>query len=491
MNTGTASSMKRDVVSAYAATATRVLSWVVVLAVVYRSLGADAFAMLTLIRGTLGILTYTFLGLAPAMIHLLAAEAAKPRRVIPVDEVTTTAVGVGQGQGEPLRLAYSNASSGDPRGLPDADVANLYVTGEGLAIALGAVGLAIVAAYGLSLNSLHDIPRPWLEATRTLTLFMGIGIMLRLLSEAPAALLQVRNRISLDNFLLASSEILWAVAVVATARGGHREDLGWVGFCFAISNLLLLIGRSAAGRAEANRLTSKVGIFVRSVAWKILSFGLLVTFGQLANYLYAPIDFILINRLIDPRAVGVYGAAVQIDAGLLLIVSGLAAVLMPKSAVAHAAGDVKTVRKYYVRGTLASTAMLAGASVLVWLLAPWIFRLWLGDPMRATQQILPLVLVNTVIGGSGGVGRSVLLAVGKAKPLTIAVLSAAVGNVIISFCAVEFLHLGLVGVIIGTLCAAVGCFGIWMPWYVLRTLRHFQGQVELRAAGSPTTTPPI
>ena len=64
--------MRRDVVSAYAATAAKILSWVIVLGLVYRCIDAAEFAMLALVRGTIGILNYTTLGLSPAMIRMLA-----------------------------------------------------------------------------------------------------------------------------------------------------------------------------------------------------------------------------------------------------------------------------------------------------------------------------------------------------------------------------------------------------------------------------------
>ena len=44
--------------------------------------------------------------------------------------------------------------------------------------------------------------------------------------------------------------------------------------------------------------------------------------------------------------------------------------------------------------------------------------------MPETRAILPLVLFSTIAGGSSAVGRSVLLAMGKVKPFTAAVLIA-------------------------------------------------------------------
>src|SRR5690606_23039757 len=91
---------------------------------------------------------------------------------------------------------------------------------------------------------------------------------------------------------------------------------------------------------------------------RLLSFGLLVTLAQLADFLYAPVDYILINRFLSPVAVADYAPAVQIDGALLLLVTAVAAVMLPKAAVAHTAGNRALLRRYYIRGTLLTTGVL-------------------------------------------------------------------------------------------------------------------------------------
>ena len=106
------------------------------------------------------------------------------------------------------------------------------------------------------------------------------------------------------------------------------------------------------------------------------------------------------------------------------------------------------------------------------MLSPWIFRLWFKDPMPGTQAILPLVLIHTIVGGSSAVGRSILLGMGKVRAFTIAVLLAGASNVLLSYIFVRYLHLGLKGIVLGTIVAVVGRCALWMPWYVLRSLRR-------------------
>jgi O-antigen/teichoic acid export membrane protein len=209
--------------------------------------------------------------------------------------------------------------------------------------------------------------------------------------------------------------------------------------------------------------------------------GRLVSFGgfssrflRMVEILLAPTDFILINDCSIPsRGRDVRAPRVQIDGGLHLLVIGLASVLLPKTAVAYAAGDRAEVRTYYVRGTLTSVARSrCPRASMVWLLSSWIFKLWLGDPMDATRAILPFGPPAQPDRRQRD-GRAVwwLLAIGKVGPYSVSVLAAGVANVILSFVFVKYCGLGLYGIVLGTICAVVGRALLWLPWYVMRTLR--------------------
>jgi Na+-driven multidrug efflux pump len=82
------------------------------------------------------------------------------------------------------------------------------------------------------------------------------------------------------------------------------------------------------------------------------------------------------------------------------------------------------------------------------------------------------MLIHTVIGGSSAVGRSILLAIGKVRAFTASVLIAGVANVVLNYTLVRFFHLGLKGIVLGTIVAATARCAIWLPWYTLRVLRQ-------------------
>ena len=76
-------SLRGDLASATLLAASRVASWLVVFALVYRTLGPEAFATLALLRGTTGLLRLFGLGLGPALVRELhrVASSALPANV--------------------------------------------------------------------------------------------------------------------------------------------------------------------------------------------------------------------------------------------------------------------------------------------------------------------------------------------------------------------------------------------------------------------------
>jgi O-antigen/teichoic acid export membrane protein len=452
------SSLRRDIISAYVASGAKIASWVVISAIVFRRGGIAEFGMLALIRATVGLLQYASLGLGPAMVKLGA-------------EAETAATG-------DAALA-SEAVLGYYRENPRQGISNLYANAISFAAITALIGGILVCTYAYFFTTLHRVPGDVQLSGSYTAAFIGFGLLLRLISDAAAAVLQIRGNIARDNRYVIEAEIVWILAtmiLVAANPTIQLKTLLYAGQGYLLSSLFLLVRRAD----HVRRLIGTPSFRLEpEILRSIFRIGGLVTLAQLADFLYAPTDYILINRFLGSRMVANYAPAIQIDAALLLLVSGLAAVLFPRSAVAHAAGDVASVKRYYLRGTLASAAVLVIGSAGAWLLSPLIFRLWLGNPMDRTRQILPLVLIHTIIGGSAMVGRSVLLAVGKFTPFAVSVLLAGTVNVVCSYILAVRMHLGINGIIYGTIIAVVARCLLWMPWYVMRSLNQVR---ELPAA---------
>jgi O-antigen/teichoic acid export membrane protein len=427
-------------------TAARVLAWIVVMATVFRVAGKQAFALLAIVQSTVGILEYAAIGLSPAIIRL-TAEAIRDAR---------------------------NGAGGEAAASPQM----VYANGFFMALLTALGGGVFLACFITFFNSTQTNIQSGGVASE-LVLMVGIATLLRLLSDAPAAALQTSGKIFLDNLLLTSHEVIWGLGTAIDIFLFHLPWQRATGFALVAGSLVLLMARGITSHWHGSGLFEQWWRrFNAPMARRLLIFGGMVVAAQMADYLYAPTDNLLILNLIDLPTVAIYTPAVQIDGGALLLAGALASVLLPRTALAHASGDPNLVRRYYVRGTLATFVLLLAAAPILWLAAPLCFRLCLGNRMDATCAILPLMLVHTVIGGSSAVGRAILLAIGKVRQFTLSVLIAGIANVILSFAFVRFCHLGLRGIILGTIVAVTARCGVWMPWYTLRVLNREAAPAE-------------
>lgn len=454
--------IRRDVISAYVASGAKVLSWVIVSAALFRNAGGNALGTLAMVRATLGLLNYASLGLAPALMRMMAVNQKEISQIpfaVPVGDSPTSALPSASKISSPTSAIVSSAI--------------------GLAWLAGVIAMTLIAIYALFFERIHHISRPPHYEVKWLVFSIGAGLVLRLVSEPLSAVLQIQGRVHHDNWILAISEAIWAIG------GWFMPDPISIGLWFAFAGFMVLFLRTCETFHPLKRIATAWTAVEWGTCKRLLQGGMVIAVAQLADFLYAPTDFILISFLL-PYAGGsdaysasaYYAPAVQIDSGILIFVTGLAAALLPHATLAHVAGRSDELRAYYVRGTLLSIAILLPVAFLTWAFSPRIFQLWLDDPMHQTVAILPFVLIHTVVGGSSGVGRSILIGMGHTRAFATAALLAGGLNVIASFSLVYFFDMGLKGIVIGTIIAVTLRCAVWQPWYVLRTIRRMEPKMH-------------
>lgn len=452
----------RDILWAYAVSAMRVASWVVVCGTLYRRQGAEAFALLTTVRWTLGLLNYASAGLGPAILHY----AAKTKE--------SSAFSVQSSAFPPSSILHLPSSSSPA-------LRAVYITGIRLSWIAAAIAGVVLWSWALTIGRARGVA--------PLVGLFGTGMLIDMAADAWGAVIQSRGLMRRDYQAQTGLEFLWALLATIALLTRDHLGLSWqaaVGgsYLFAATFTAILRAYLAHRLMRTLRPDLQENAARSNLTKKMLAFGALVVLAQIADYFYAPTDILLIQWLIDLKTVALYAPAVQMDAGIWLLASGLSTAVLPMSAAAFGKGNVKDIRRFYIQGTAINVAVLAILCVLAWLAAPGIFRLWLGNKMRETQQVLPLVFIATTLGGSAAVGRSVLLAIGKVHAFTASALIAGPVNAILSFIFVKYLNLGLRGIIYGTIVAVVARCAIWMPWYVHRALRRLSQPSERQPAFS-------
>ena len=421
--------MSRPLVTAYAASLARVGSWIIVLGLVFRTsgdAGSTNLGLLALARSSVGLLGYASLGILPVLVRLLA------------------------------RAGKDEAAAG-----------RVYTTSAALVGTATAVCSLLLIGYVAIARHVPSMP---LSAPTASAVFVGVGIatLVRSASDVFGSVVLAANRIVADNVCQIAAEISFVLATVLLTPLLKNPPVS-AAFGFLTSAAVLMASRG--GLASFTR-PMRMATFDRQFVWPILLLCGAVLAGQMADWLYAPLNQLLIGWRLGKETVSAYAVAIQIDSGLLLLVGGLAAVLLPTAAIAFHEGRVEELRRRFILGWSASLMLLLAASIFIFLLAAPLLQAWFNDPMQDTRDILPWVLIHTTIGGTAGVGRAVLLAIGRVKAYTISAIIGGVANGAMAYVLLTFTHLGLRGVVLATIVTVAVRCGLWMPWYTLRCLRQ-------------------
>lgn len=435
-----------QVLVSYAAATARVASWLIVSAVVFRWGGADQLALLMLVRGTIGILTYTSLGMTPALVQQLS----KPLPTVETPDSGSVA---------------SRPEVSDPK--------RVFHTALVLTFLACAVGSGLVLLYAFEFSRVHG-SLPGLSVNPfTVVLLIGMGVLVRIGGDTFGAKLQANRKIGRDSVSQVAGEVVFVLGALLIDL--NPVDAAAMGFLLGSLTTFVLRAIQSIDWDEIS-----LNLFDTRIARLLLAGGAFVMVAQAADWLYAPANQILIGRFLSVQAIADYVPALQVDAAMLLLVSGLATVLLPYAARAMHIGHYTDLRIIYVGGTVLSLIILSVGAITICLIDGWLFEKWFGDPLPATQAILPLVMVHTVAGGSASIGRSVLFGMGKFKAYAI---SAIVGGVASVGLAVVFLmttSLGLRGIIFATIITVVIRCLIWMPIYTLWSIYKVGGPMRFR-----------
>ena len=437
-----------DLFTSYALAAARVASWAAVSMFVVRRCGVDALAIVALIRGTLNLLSYVPSAVTPTLVRGYVESYAPP-----IASATPDSFDDGR------TLAY--------RATPRT-AARVGDSATAIIVVMAAVVVLLGTAYAQNVGEVHaDLgTRSDINAAGSLALSIVAAIVVRLLGEPAAARLHAAGLLWIDNVALIGAEVAWACIASSTRGGtGLPDVLSNVGLGLVLGQFATLAVRRACDPARRRPLLCATPFRTLVAAVTLLYV------GSLADYLYGSSNQILIDRHLGRDALAAYVPCLQIDGALLLIVSGIGVALFPRIARDARANAFGAIRRDYLVGTLVSLAMLAVAALAATLLAPWAIARWLGQVPPGTLAILPLVLIHTVVGGTAGIGRAVLLGMGRFKAYTISALVGGVANVLLALLFVLGFGWGLRGVVVATIVAVVGRCAIWMPWYVLRALR--------------------
>ena len=451
-----------DLGTSYALSLSRVAAAAIVVGILYRYTTPEFVAVFVLARAMLSGINLLFSGTGPAtLIELNRAErtALEPQWVQPLEEAPRDA------GGGPVQLDYATPRKPEP---PPRAPMSLH-THAFIAAGLWGVGaMVIVFGYSSLFSDIHRLgPTKLAGAAGEFVAWFALGLLFRVTSDPAGAALMRRGRLSLDNLIQIVGEAAWLWFAFDAIQYRYTNTLIHIGLGYAFSGLLVWVLRFALAPRGPRLYYAEIGPMLRR--WFAASS--MIAAGSLADLLYGAASVLIINQFLSRATLAAYAPAMQIDAALLLGVGAISAVLLPRAAKAAAAHDTTTLRRIYIASLIASVAILAIGSIVVLAFQETLITTWLGTLPAETVAILPLVLIHTVIGGSAGVGRAMLIAMGQFRAYVTSAIVFGLLNVFLALTFVLGPGLGLRGIVYATIIAVTLRCAIWMPWYILKTLR--------------------
>ncbi|MGI8512965.1 MAG: oligosaccharide flippase family protein, partial [Solirubrobacteraceae bacterium] len=227
----------------------------------------------------------------------------------------------------------------------------------------------------------------------------------------------------------------------------------------------LRISPRNASRAELRRLATFGG-------------GLLAT--RVIGTLYRQMDKLIIGSVLGTRLVTPYEVANKVQSGPAMVRSIAASSLLPATAYIREKREV--LRDMYLRGSSYTVALTLPVVAGTFIFTGPLIAGWVGDALKDDASTTTrLFLCYLAVGLPQAVGQSMLVALGRIRPVLVIASSALAINVAVSLALVS--PLGIEGVVIGTLVSGI----VTWPSLLRLCLREFGVSVRgwLEAIGLP------
>jgi O-antigen/teichoic acid export membrane protein len=396
-------------------------AWFVLTPIMLAALGADAFALWSLVGA---IAAYGMLlehGFGGAIIKYVAEHIARGEQAA-ARAIVATAVW-------------------------------LYA-GLAVVAVLLSVALAPVLPPLLNIAPADHDTATWLIALTGVNMACAIGF------TPASAVLRGLHRYDLHNALFAFNSITEAtlVAAVLLSGGGLLSMMA----AFIVGNIV----SGVASVALVARVAPHLRLGLRGAnrdAFRRL--------GRFSTALF-PIEA---GRRLQSRADGFVIAAVQGLAGVtpfalarrLAEVCELAAiqfvrVVLPVASELHASNELARLRQLYLVSSRVSLAIAMPVAVVLMFTAPVVLTLWVGSEYTQYGPLVSLLAVATVLGASQWPAAEVLLGMGRPRVVAITACASGVANIALG--ALLLTWFGLTGVAVSAVATmAVGSLGVVIP----------------------------
>src|ERR1700722_11952598 len=328
---------------------------------------------------------------------------------------------------------------------------------------------AVVASIVLSVVFPHlfKVPHDLGRAEQITVLLCALGVAITLVSNVYSGVLAAMQRFDLLSSITMTQTVIRAVGVVLILRSGR----GLISLAYWEFAVVTITGLITIGAAFKVYPACKVGVARPDAAtFRMLWSHSVITFiWSIAAQIILYTDNVVIGVFLEVGLVAYYaiGGSLVVYSGQ--VVGALSTTFVPMASRLDASGNKERLKTLVLRGCQASLAIMFPISLTLLFRGKTFISLWMGpqySPIAGT--VLQILLISQFFNAAGSTPASLMMAIGKHKPVAIAASISAALNLFLSIVLVK--TIGLYGVAWGTSIATSIIYLCFWPRYVRKVL---------------------
>jgi hypothetical protein len=289
------------------------------------------------------------------------------------------------------------------------------------------------------------------------------GVIFRRLGDVSGAVLRASRSAAVDNNLQAAGEALWVLLLIIP----QSTPALTVANAYAGSGAVACFIRWIAATTIVHRILPVLGLIDRHSMVQLLMPDA-AQMQVLADLMYLPATFVIMNWYLPVRALAEYASVVGIDLFLQFVASVLAAHWLQSLPA-----DPSAARPVVGLVTQKLLITLSLLSLGVWIFAPAIFQVWLGEHAPLACAVLPLALVHAILSGAGAAERFMLIRHGATGRIVKGTMVAGITNIGLTPLLLGGFNMGLIAVACVAILAYTAGYIARRPW-LLGEMRDIQ-----------------
>jgi len=342
-------------------------------------------------------------------------------------------------------------------------VNQVFSVGFYLFVGLGFFGASVLILFAqFFLTQVFSIPNALVSLTRFLFYILAVQVLVEFPSLVFSAVVDGVQRYDLQRFVQIGYIITYLVFCLVFLSRGHGL------LALSVGMLLLVVVRGivltivALNLMPGLRLTKN---FDRALLRHVATFSGQVFLIRLNAVVYNTMDKVIIGSRLSSSVLTEYDIASKLRNVGVASLSFITPQIVPVAAGFNASGDKSRLQEVFIRGTKYQLAICLPVTIIVFVMAADIIRLWIGSDYVYTANLTRLCVSYLFFDAIVVVGYNMMIGMGRIRHL---LMIQAITTTAVNLCVSILLtpRVGVSGVMWGTLIGTVLSVGPYLRMYL-------------------------